>query len=57
MRWLMIGLLVSLVGLLIAAAGTAIHVLRQRARVRSSPPEAIEEILDPSEATDVDPEP
>jgi hypothetical protein len=53
----MIGLLVSLVALLFAAAGMAVHVLRQRARVRSTPPEAVEEVADPAEATDVDPEP
>jgi len=37
MRWLLIALLVSLAALLIAAAGMAIHILVQRARLRSRP--------------------
>lgn len=35
MRWLMIGLLVSLVALLLAAAGMARHILLHRASLRS----------------------
>jgi len=37
MRWLMIGLLVSLGALLLAAAGVARHILLQRARLHSDP--------------------
>ena len=37
MRWLLIALLVSLAALLIAAAGMTIHILVQRARLRSKP--------------------
>jgi hypothetical protein len=37
MRWLMIALLVSLGGLLLAAAGLARHVWLQRARLHSNP--------------------
>lgn len=37
MRWLMIALLVSLGGLLLAAAGVARHILQQRAKLRSRP--------------------
>jgi hypothetical protein len=39
MRWLLIVLLVSLAGLLIAAAGMALHIRMQRSRLRSRPPE------------------
>ena len=35
MRWLLIVLFVSLFGLLVAAAATALHILVQRARMRS----------------------
>ena len=34
MRWLMIGLLVSLGALLLAAGGVARHILKQRANLR-----------------------
>jgi hypothetical protein len=37
MRWLLIALFVSLAALLIAATGSAIHILVQRARLRSKP--------------------
>jgi hypothetical protein len=37
MRWLLIVLLVSLAALLTAAAGMTIHILVQRARLRSKP--------------------
>jgi len=50
MRWLMIGLLVSLGALLIAAAGAARHIWLQRAKLRHNPSAA----LDP--AGDTDPE-
>ncbi len=39
MRWLLIVLLVSLAGLLVAAAGMTIHICIQRARLRSRPAE------------------
>jgi hypothetical protein len=42
MRWLIISLLVSLVALLFAAAGTARHIWRQRAKLRSNPLPAFE---------------
>jgi hypothetical protein len=34
MRWLIIALLVSVVGLLMAAAGMVFHILRQRTRLK-----------------------
>ncbi|MGO9338522.1 MAG: hypothetical protein ACLPY1_13560 [Terracidiphilus sp.] len=37
MRWLMIALLVSLVALLLAAAGVARHIWLQRSRLNSNP--------------------
>jgi hypothetical protein len=42
MRWLMIGLLVSLAALLTAAAGMARHIWLQRAKLRSRPSAALE---------------
>jgi len=38
MRWLMIGLLVSLGALLLAAAGVARHIRLQHAKLRREPP-------------------
>ena len=37
MRWLMVGLLVSLGALLVAVAGVARHILLQRANLRKKP--------------------
>jgi hypothetical protein len=37
MRWMMIALLVSLVGLLLAAAGVARHIWRHRSQLRGRP--------------------
>jgi hypothetical protein len=37
MRWLMIGLLVSVGALLLAAAGVARHILLHRTRVQHAP--------------------
>jgi hypothetical protein len=37
MRWLMIGLLVSIAAMLLAAAGVARHIWLQRARLQSNP--------------------
>jgi hypothetical protein len=58
MRWLMIGLLVSLGALLFAAAGVARHIWVQRAQLGRVPAAAIPamqgEILDPAEESDVE---
>jgi len=51
MRWLVICLLVSLVALLIAAAGIACHVVIKRRELRRKPQEGI----DPAEETDLKP--
>jgi hypothetical protein len=53
MRWLMIGLLVSLVALLIASAGLAIHIKLQHTKLRR---EALGRI-GPAHDTDLEPEP
>jgi len=50
MRWLMIGLLVSLGALLIAAAGVARHIWLQRAMLRRKPPAAV----DPAEEAELE---
>jgi hypothetical protein len=63
MRWLMIGLLVSLGALLFAAAGVARHILLQRARLHSNPDAgagpapapAPNAALGPVEETDLEP--
>jgi HAMP domain-containing protein len=61
MRWLMIGLLISLAGLLFAAAGVARHIWIRRAKLRrktaagkvskAAPGQA----LDPAEETELEP--
>ena len=51
MRWLMIGLLVSLFALLVAAAGVARHIY-QRAKLRRKPVANIDLALDPPEEAD-----
>lgn len=65
MRWLMIGLLVSLAALLFAAAGAARHIFVQRGRLRrgtatgegkTSPPTP-GQIIDPAEDIEHDLEP
>jgi hypothetical protein len=38
MRWMMIGLLVSVGGLVLAASGAACHIWFQRTRLRHLPP-------------------
>jgi len=48
MRWLMIGLLVSLLALLLAAAGVARHILLQRANLRRKQVAGIERTHDPA---------
>jgi hypothetical protein len=50
MRWLMIGLLVSLGAMLIAAVGTARHIWLQRAKLRGKPSAAFE----PAEESDLE---
>jgi hypothetical protein len=59
MRWLMIGLLVSLFALLLAAAGVARHIWLQRANLRRKPAEGMEPThdaaVDSGEETDQEP--
>jgi len=50
MRWLLIVLLVSLAALLVASAGLAHHIWRQRARLRSESSAA----LGPAEESDLE---
>lgn len=58
MRWLMIGLLVSIGAMLLAAAGVARHIWLQRARSHSNPEAgparqpASKAVFDPVEETD-----
>jgi len=47
MRWLLIVLLVSLVALLIAAAGVARHIWQQRTRQRRESSAAFEPVEEP----------
>ena len=49
MRWLMIGLLVSLGALLIAAAGVARHILLQRKKHRLEARAAIDAAQEPDQ--------
>ena len=55
MRWLIIALLVSVVGLLAAAAGMARHIRRQRARLKQ-PSEGDAVVVDTAEASDLESE-
>jgi uncharacterized membrane protein len=61
MRWLMIGLLVSLGGLLFVAAGVARHIWLRRGRLRAKPTDgtgpAAGEPLDAVEDIDLEVEP
>ena len=52
MRWLMIGLLVSLLALLVAAAGVARHIWVQHAKLRQKPPSGLGQNLDPDHSPD-----
>lgn len=52
MRWLIIALLVSVVGLLMAAVGVALHVLRQRAKLKHQLPEGDTTVVGGPEASD-----
>jgi Flp pilus assembly protein TadB len=54
MLWLMIGLLVSLVVLLIAAAGVARHIWLQRARLSRKPPKRNDALPGAAEETDIE---
>jgi Flp pilus assembly protein TadB len=56
MLWLMIGLLVSLVVLLIAAAGVARHIWLQRARLSRKPPKRNDALPGAAEETDIEAE-
>jgi hypothetical protein len=56
MRWLIIALLVSLGGLLLAAAGMARHILLQRAKLRRKSPLGAGKTIAPAEETDLESE-
>jgi hypothetical protein len=53
----MIALLVSLAGLLFAAAGVARHIWLQRSQLKHKPPGGPGPRLEPAEETDVESEP
>jgi hypothetical protein len=55
MRWLMIGLLVSLLALLLAAAGVARHILLQRASLRRKAVVSTDAAHDPAPSATFDP--
>lgn len=61
MRWLMIGLLVSLAALLFAAGGMACHIWVQRSKLRHKTAAgrlsliAPSEVFDPTEETEQEP--
>ncbi len=57
MRWLIIVLLVSLLALLLAAAGVACHICFQRARLRRNLLVGDEIALDTADEADQDQEP
>jgi hypothetical protein len=56
MRWLLMVLLVSLMGLLVAALGMARHIALQRARSRSKPSAGTLKASGQAEGTDVETE-
>jgi len=56
MRWLMIALLVSLLALLIAAAGLARHIYL-RSKLRSKPATVSGKVVYPADEADQEPEP
>ena len=56
MRWLLIGLLVSLGVLLFAAAGVTCHILIQRQRLRKRSAQLSDPTLGPAEGNDIEPE-
>jgi hypothetical protein len=53
MRWLIIALLISIVGLLLAAAGMARHILRQRRNLKRQMPEGDAAVVDAPETSDI----
>jgi len=55
MRWLVLGLFVSLIALLVAAAGMTIHILLQRRALRLHPTEIVE-VIRPEDEADIEPE-
>ncbi|MGA8086658.1 MAG: hypothetical protein WCA10_05080 [Terracidiphilus sp.] len=56
MRWLIIALLFSVAGLLAAAAGTARHIRRQRARLKHTSSEGDAAVVGTAEASDLESE-
>jgi hypothetical protein len=57
MRWLMIGLLVSLAVLLFAAGGVAFHILLQRAKLSHRPAARNSAVHGAAEESDIELEP
>ena len=57
MRWLLIGFLVSLGALLIAAAGIARHIWRHHAEARAPSPQEPAAALDLLDETELEPKP
>jgi hypothetical protein len=56
MRWLIIALLVSVAGLLMAAGGMARHILRQPTKLKSKLPEGDVAGVGAAEASDLESE-
>lgn len=56
MRWLFIALLISVAGLLAAAAGMVRHILRQRTVIKSQLPEGDAVVIGKTEASDLESE-
>jgi hypothetical protein len=56
MRWLIIALLVSVAGLLAAAAGVARHIRRQRASLKRPPSKGDPAAVGTAEASDLESE-
>jgi len=55
-RWLIIALLVSVVGLLLAAAGMARHILRQRTKLKHQTAKGDAAVVSAPEASDLESE-
>jgi hypothetical protein len=55
-RWLIIALLVSIVGLLVAAAGMARHILRQRLKLKHQASQGDAAVVLAPETSDMDSE-
>jgi len=56
MRWLIIALLISVAGLLVAAAGVARHILRQRRSLKHPSSEGDSAVLGTAESSDLESE-